>query len=106
MYNEDVNELYDIVPLGTPVKIIGEVYTGRVLRVGVEPGPDVFNVKTILTELGYYQGELDGIYDEATRAAVIQFQNDFNIVADGVVGVDTYNELQLARDQFLEDREP
>ena len=106
MQNEDVNALYDIVPLGTPVKIIGEVYSGRVLRVGVAPGPDIFSVKTILTELGYYQGELDGIYDEATRDAVIQFQNDFNLVADGVVGVDTYNQLQLARDQYLEDREP
>lgn len=106
MYNEDVIELYDIVPLGTPVKIIGEVFTGRILRVGVEPGPDVFSVKTILMELGYYDGELDGIYDEATRDAVIQFQNDFNIVADGVVGVATYNELQLGQDQFLEDREP
>lgn len=106
MYNEDVNELYDIVPLGTPVKIIGEVFTGRVLRIGVEPGPDIFEVKTILTELGYYQGELDGIYDEATRDAVIQFQNDFNLVADGIVGVDTYEQLQLSRDQYLEDREP
>lgn len=106
MFNEDVNELYDIVPLGTPVKITGEVFSGRILDVGVEPGPDVFEVKVILTELGYYDGEIDGIYDEATAEAVRNFQRDFNIVADGIVGVDTYNELQLARDQYLEDREP
>lgn len=106
MLNEDVNELYDIVPLGTPVKITGEVFSGRILTVGVEPGPDVFAVKTTLTELGYYEGEIDGIYDEATAEAVRNFQRDFNLVADGIVGVDTYNELQLARDQFTEDREP
>lgn len=106
MFNEDVNELYDIVPLGTPVRITGEVFTGRILDVGVEPGPDVFAVKTNLTELGYYDGEIDGIYDEGIAEAVRNFQRDFNIVADGIVGVDTYNELQLARDQYLEDREP
>ncbi|SET26985.1 Putative peptidoglycan binding domain-containing protein [Natronincola peptidivorans] len=106
MFNEDVNELYDIVPLGTPVKIIGDVFTGRVLSEGVEPGPDVFEVKTTLTELGYYDGEIDGIYDEEIAEAVTSFQRDFNIVADGVVGVETYNELQLARDQYLEVREP
>lgn len=106
MFNEDVNELYDIVPLGTPVKITGGVFSGRILDIGVEPGPDVFNVKTILSELGYYQGEIDGVYDEATAEAVRNFQRDFNLVADGIVGVDTYNALQLARDQYLEDREP
>ncbi|SDK04664.1 L,D-transpeptidase family protein [Natronincola ferrireducens] len=106
MFNEDVNGLYDIVPLGTPVKITGEVFTGRVLAIGIDPGPDVFQVKTILTELGYYDGEIDGIYNEETAEAVRNFQKDFNLVADGTVGVDTYDELQLARDQYLEDREP
>ncbi|WP_026478032.1 L,D-transpeptidase family protein [Alkaliphilus transvaalensis] len=106
MFNEDVEVLYDIVPLGTPVKIIGNVFTGRILSVGIEPGPDVFEVKTNLTQLGYYDGEIDGIFDEELREAVIAFQQDFNIVADGVVGVDTYNELRLAVDQYLNNREP
>lgn len=106
MLNGDVNELYDIVPLGTPVKITGEMFTGRILMVGVEPGPDILWVKITLMELGYYQGEIDGVYDEETRDAVIKFQNDFNLIADGIVGVNTYDRLQLASDQYLEDREP
>ncbi len=106
MFNEDVEELYDIVPLGTPVKIIGDVFTGRILSEGIEPGPDVFAVKTYLTQLGYYEGEIDGIFDEEMREAVIAFQTDFNLVADGVVGVDSYNDMQLAVEQYLDIREP
>ncbi|KAB3524827.1 L,D-transpeptidase family protein [Alkaliphilus serpentinus] len=106
MYNEDVEELYDIVPLGTPVKITGNVFTGRILSVGVEPGPDVFSVKTTLTDLGYFEGEIDGIFDEELEAAVRSFQRDFNLVSDGIVGVDTYDELQLAFDQLYDIREP
>lgn len=106
MFNEQVNELYDIVPLGTPVKITGEVFTGRILDVDISPGPDVFEVKSILSSLGYYDGEVDGIFDLETQEAVRNFQRDFNIVADGVVDVDTYDELILARDQLRDNREP
>lgn len=106
MFNEDVNELYDIVPLGTPVKITGNVFTGRVLREGIEPGPDVFAVKTSLTTLGYYEGEIDGVFGPDLTEAVIAFQSDFNLVADGIVGVDTYNQLQLAIEQYNDNREP
>lgn len=106
MLNEDVNELYDIVPLGTLVKITGGLFSGRILTIGVEPGSDVVNVKVILSELGYYYGNIDGFYDEATAEAVRNFQRDFNIVSDGIVGVDTYNQLQLANDQYRDNREP
>ncbi len=106
MFNEDVNQLYEIIPLGTPVKITGGLFSGRILTVGVDPGPDVMNVKVILTELGYYRGEINGVYDEETAEAVRNFQSDFNIVADGIVGVDTYNDLQLAHDQYTDNRQP
>jgi len=106
MNNEDVEALYEVVPLGTPVKITGIVFTGRILSLGVDPGQDVFAVKTTLTTLGYFSGEIDGIYDVEIQRAVVVFQNDFNLVADGVVGVNTYNQLQLALDQYNDNREP
>lgn len=106
MYNEQVNELYDIVPLGTPVKITGEVFTGRILDVDSSPGPDIFEVKSILATLGYYTGEVDGIYDIETQEAVENFQRDFNLVSNGVTDVDTYDALILARDQYFDVREP
>ncbi|MGV8145906.1 MAG: L,D-transpeptidase family protein [Alkaliphilus sp.] len=106
MHNEDVDELYDVVPLGTPVKITGKTFTGRVLSVGVDPGAEVYEVQTTLSELGYYDGRINGIYDEEVEEAVKKFQIDFNLVADGIVGVQTYSALQLARAQYLDDREP
>ncbi|MBM7616283.1 L,D-transpeptidase family protein [Alkaliphilus hydrothermalis] len=106
MFNEDVEALYDIVPLGTPVKIIGNGPVGRILSVGVEPGSDIFEVKANLTELGYYDGEINGVFGEDLREAVIAFQRDFNLAADGIVGADTYDKIQLAVDQLSDSREP
>ena len=42
----------------------------------VERGPDVEEVQSILSRLGYYDGAIDGIYGEHTRDAVIAFQRD------------------------------
>ncbi len=91
--NENVIELYDIVPLGTEVVILGSASTGRLLYVGVEPGPDVQMVQNILNQVGYYNGAIDGIYGNATRDAVIAFQRDYGLGADGIVGPNTYEAL-------------
>jgi len=42
-----------------------------------------------LKALGYYQGELDGVYGPGTEGAVSQFQRDSNLGVDGIVGCDT-----------------
>lgn len=106
LLNEDVIELYDIVPLGTEVNILGTIFMGRVLYVGVEIGPDVERVQNILTRAGYYTGSIDGIYGEETREAVAAFQNDYGLVADGIVGPDTYNALGKVEDTLNNDRQP
>jgi len=106
MYNEDVNELYDIVPLGTPVRITGAAFTGRILRVGVEPGEDIAEVQRILQILGYYRGNITGEYDSLTEQAVMDFQQDFGLPADGVVGPKTYEVLFRQRDITLGDTRP
>ena len=98
LLNEDVIELYDIVPLGTAVNILGTISTGRILQVGVERGPDVEEVQSILGRLGYYDGAIDGIYGEQTRDAVIAFQRDYGLVADGIVGPNTYEALGKVED--------
>lgn len=106
MHNSDVIKLYDLVSLGTRVKIIGNAFTGRLLYVGVSPGSDVVRVQQILQLLGYYRGDLDGYYGPQTEAAVLQFQRDQGITSDGVVGPQTYDRLQLANDRALGDRRP
>jgi L,D-transpeptidase ErfK/SrfK len=106
MYNEDVNELYDIVQLGTPVRIVGATFTGRILRPGVEPGEDIAEVQRILQMLGYYRGSITGEYDSATEQAVMDFQRDFGLTPDGIVGPKTYEVLFRQRDITLGDTRP
>lgn len=93
MTNEDVIELYNIVPLGTEVIILGSASTGRLLYLGVAAGPDVQRVQNILKRMGYYAGSIDGIYGPMTRDAVISFQSDYGLGADGIVGPNTYEAL-------------
>ena len=50
-----------------------------------------------LTALGYYQGDLDGVYGPGTEGAVSKFQQDHNLGVDGIVGCDT----QVAINQAL-----
>ena len=101
MYNEDVIKLYAVVPLGTPVKITGQVFTGRILQLGVTPGSDVVAVQQRLQVLGYYKGDIDGVYGNQTEDAVIAFQKARKLVADGIVGPSTYEELEKVYDLAL-----
>ena len=50
-------------------------------------------LQNILRILGFYNGEIDGIYGNQTKTAVIRFQNNFELTADGIVGFKTWNTL-------------
>lgn len=50
----------------------------------------------LLAYLGYYAGDIDGIYGPQTKAAVERFQKDFGITADGVAGKETEKALKHA----------
>jgi L,D-transpeptidase ErfK/SrfK len=106
MLNEDVIELYDIVPLGTEVRITGITFTGRTLYLGVQPGEDVRSVQEILQELGYYGGPIDAVYSEEVRDAVLEFQKDYGLTPDGVVGPNTYQALGKLGDILANSQEP
>lgn len=45
----------------------------------------VFQTQTRLTELGFYIGEIDGVFDAETQQALIQFQNACGLTPDGVI---------------------
>jgi N-acetylmuramoyl-L-alanine amidase len=42
-------------------------------------------IQAKLSELGYYEESIDGVYDQATKQAVTSFQTDQGITATGVV---------------------
>lgn len=62
------------------------------LRMGAR-NDAVKDLQRCLASLGYAAGNPDGIFGETTRAAVIAFQKDHQIVSDGIVGTDTYRAI-------------
>ena len=52
-------------------------------------GNEVRQIQTKLKELGYYKGSVDGIFGKQTRSAVIAFQKNCGLAADGIAGPKT-----------------
>lgn len=59
--------------------------TEGILRLG-DKGPNVLILQRLLTGLGYFVGALDGDFGSRTRAALLAFQADNHLVADGIFG--------------------
>lgn len=60
-------------------------------------GDAVGQVQERLREIGYYEGTVDSVFGSATRAAVLQFQQEQGLVADGVVGSATLQAMKNYR---------
>lgn len=58
-------------------------------------GGDVYDAQRILADWGYYEGSVDGVFGPDTSAAVKEFQWKNGLVADGVVGADTWAALGI-----------
>lgn len=52
-------------------------------------GDEILSVQRTLREIGY-QVDVNGRFDKNMRREVLQFQNDFNLTADGIIGPKTY----------------
>ncbi len=56
-------------------------------------GQTVRDVQTFLSQQGFYNGPIDGIYGPGTRNAVISYQRSRNLVADGIIGPRTWGTM-------------
>ncbi len=56
-------------------------------------GPNVIRLQQDLTQLGYYSGAIDGDFGPGTKQAVINFQQARGLIADGIVGPNTWSEI-------------
>ncbi|MDR0397276.1 MAG: peptidoglycan-binding protein [Oscillospiraceae bacterium] len=74
------------IPSAYSLVLTRTLYQGRT-------GADVRAVQTILKELGYYTGSIDGIYGSKTTAAVKAFQTRNGVAADGQVGNATFQRM-------------
>ncbi len=99
MFNNDVKELYDIVPIGTPVIIkngtFGPFGTGFRDLIPGDRGADVLAVQKRLKELGYFKGYESGIYEDDLKIALIKFQKDHNLKVDNTITRNVYNAMGL-----------
>lgn len=97
MRNEDVEQLYDLLPLGTSVEIKGNPLEHlRVLKDG-DIGADVQWVQRRLTENGYYFLKCDGKFDPGLQFSLALFELAKGIPMDGVVDEEDYRALGVTR---------
>jgi hypothetical protein len=85
MRNKDVEELFEWVAIGTPVKIQGrKEKVQRTLRYQTT-GQDVVILQLKLKELGYFKGHADGLFGLETQEAVKELQREKNLEPTGAV---------------------
>lgn len=64
-------------------------------------GEEVERIQLKLWELGYYNCECDGLFGLATENAVRNFQNDKNLVCDGIAGTKTLLALDIIKEKDI-----
>ena len=84
-------------PLKGIIDIIGNL-TRDELEAPIEP-IDIRAAQEKLAALGYDPGPIDGFAGPRTREAVKKYQEENDLVADGLIGQKTWESLQHAQDR-------
>nr|WP_277877939.1 peptidoglycan-binding protein [Halalkalibacter nanhaiisediminis] len=99
MKNKDVEKLYELVPIDTPVHLDGPVMgngDGEYKQLSRDSkGVLVYIIQTRLKVVGYYEGECNGIFDKKTEEAIKSFQKDEKIPVTGSINMRDYIHLGL-----------
>ncbi|MBP2661234.1 MAG: ErfK/YbiS/YcfS/YnhG family protein, partial [Firmicutes bacterium] len=83
--NNDIEELFEWVPVGTPVRIEGKIIPMQRTLKYEATGTDVVQLQVKLKKLGYLEGRADGFFNRDTEEAVKRYQYDQGLKANGIV---------------------
>ncbi|PDO09973.1 MAG: hypothetical protein BLM47_09595 [Candidatus Reconcilbacillus cellulovorans] len=99
MFNRHVEELYEWIPVGTAVTIVGhplgEPYRDpRDLARG-DSGADVYLIQSRLRSAGYFYGNPNGKFGPATEEALRHFERTHGLPVEGVMNRHDYTAMGL-----------
>lgn len=92
MKDKDVNEVKNLVTIGTSVQIKQDSLPFRKMGKNMA-GSDIYNTQMMLKNLGFYTGAIDGIFGEGMERAVKSFQRTYYMKDDGIIGKKTYEKI-------------
>ena len=99
MNNEEVAELYKIIPIGTKVTIVDGVYGPfgkgfRNLKSGMY-GSDVMEIQKKLKELGFFYGNPNGKFGSETEEAVKRYCEKNNLYVRKTIDVELQKHMRI-----------
>ena len=77
-------------------------FTGQVIQQGAM-GDDVIELQSRLKYIGFYHGNIDGVFGWSTYWALRNFQNEFGLPVDGLAGATTKAKLVNASKNYNSD---
>ena len=97
MHNEEIKELYKIIPIGTKVTIIDGLYREfgrgfRTLKSGMY-GSDVLQIQKRLKELNCFFGEPNGIFGGETETAIKKYCKDNKLYQTKIITPDLQKKM-------------
>ncbi|WP_053959702.1 L,D-transpeptidase family protein [Sulfobacillus thermosulfidooxidans] len=95
MYNHDVEQVYALISLGTPVIVEGITPYVKIRRT-INPGQigqDVVELQRLLRLAKVYSGPLNGVYTPEVKQAVERFQVMVHLPITGVASLETTQKL-------------
>jgi hypothetical protein len=97
MFNRNVLELYELVKLGTPVRIIGDLpkVAARKEIARNNTGRDVVAIQFALRRAGFNPGNADGRFGLIMEQAVYKLQRFYGLAVTGKIGLNEQYFLKI-----------
>ncbi|MBD2481350.1 peptidoglycan-binding protein [Planktothrix sp. FACHB-1365] len=81
--------------LAVAVSVLTVAQTAQALVMSGDSGAQVRQIQQRLQQLGYFNANVTGYFGSLTQDAVIRFQRNYGLTADGIVGPQTLAALRL-----------